>query len=98
MRSPASRGSAFVFSLSEDARTRIAVARATLTGRRAGARFVRVGTLTRARTRQGINRVAFTGRIGTRRLAPGRYRATVRAVDAAGNRSAPRRVPFRIAP
>ncbi|HZB74972.1 MAG TPA: hypothetical protein VE526_02020 [Solirubrobacteraceae bacterium] len=91
------RGSVFVFALSEDAPTRIAVARAR-PGGRASARFAPVGSLTRAQTGQGVNRVRFTGRIGRRGLPPGRYRATVRANDAAGNRSAARRVAFRIAP
>ena len=34
----------------------------------------------------------FSGRIGKRRLAPGRYRFVVTAIDAAGNRSAPRTI------
>jgi hypothetical protein len=38
--------------------------------------------------------VAFSGRIKRKALAPGRYRATLRAVDAAGNRSRPRRTSF----
>lgn len=36
------------------------------------------------------------GRMGGRRLAPGRYRLVLRATDTAGNRSALRRVAFRI--
>ena len=104
------RGSAFAFSLSEDARTSIAIARAR-PGRRAGGlcvrprgatgprctRFTVVATLTRAGTRRGANRIAFSGRLGRRALPAGRYRATVGAVDAAGNRAAPRRLGFRIA-
>lgn len=105
----ARRGSAFLFTLSEDARTSIAIARA-LPGRRAGKRCVKprrglkrrctryavVSTLTRTKTRRGPNRVAFSGRIGTRKLRPGRYRATVGAVDAAGNRAKAKRVTFRV--
>ncbi|HZB77691.1 MAG TPA: hypothetical protein VE526_15780 [Solirubrobacteraceae bacterium] len=53
-------------------------------------------TLTRADTRAGRNRVAFTGRVGRRTFPSGRYRATVGATDAAGNRAVPRRVRFRI--
>jgi hypothetical protein len=53
-------------------------------------------TLTRTKTKQGANKVAFTGRLGKRKLTPGRYRATVGAVDAAGNRAKPKRVSFRI--
>jgi Tol biopolymer transport system component len=105
----AKRGSAFLFTLSENARTSIAIARAR-PGRRSGkrcvkprkklkrrcTRYVVQATLTRTKTKQGPNKVAFTGRLGKRRLKPGRYRATVGAVDAAGNRAKPRRVSFRI--
>jgi hypothetical protein len=109
--SAAKRGSAFVFTLSEDARTSIAIARQR-PGRRVKGRcvkptrrnrarkrckrFVVRGTLTRAQTGQGLNRVPFSGRLGTRKLPLGRYRATLAAVDVAGNRSAPRRVRFRL--
>ena len=105
----AKRGSAFLFTLSEDARTSIAIARA-LPGRRSGKRCVKprkglkrrctrytvVSTLIRTKTKQGVNRIAFSGRIGARKLKPGRYRATVGAVDAAGNRAKARRVTFRV--
>jgi Tol biopolymer transport system component len=105
----AKRGSAFLFTLSEDARTSIAIARA-LPGRRSGKRCVKprkglkrrctrykvVSTLTRTRTKRGANRIAFSGRIGARKLKPGRYRATVGAVDAAGNRAKAKRVTFRV--
>jgi len=40
--------------------------------------------------------VRFTGRFGRRKLAPGLYRAALRAVDAAGNRSKLVRVRFRV--
>jgi hypothetical protein len=54
--------SAFLFSLSEDSRASVAIARC----------------------------------VKLRKLTHGRYRATVGAVDAAGNRAAPRRVRFSI--
>ena len=44
----------------------------------------------------GASRHRFSGRIGTKRLAPGRYRATLVAADGAGNRSAPARLRFRV--
>jgi hypothetical protein len=105
----AKRGSAFLFTLSENARTSVAIARA-LPGRRSGKRCVKprkrlkrrctrykvLATLTRTKTRIGANRIAFTGRTKSRRFRPGRYRATVGAVDAAGNRAKPKRVKFRI--
>ena len=56
-------------------------------------RFARQG-------KAGQNVVPFSGRIRvrgrTRSLRPGRYRASVRAVDGAGNRSALARVAFRV--
>jgi hypothetical protein len=53
------------------------------------------GTLRRAAT-AGANRTAFSGRIGRRPLRRGRYRAGLTAADAAGNRSGPRRIGFRV--
>jgi hypothetical protein len=80
------RGTAFVFGLSEPARITISIAK--------GSRQ-RV-TLTRNRATKGLNHVAFSGRTKRGRLAPGRYRATVRATDAAGNRSKARAVTFTV--
>ena len=105
----AKRGSTFLFTLSENARTSIAIARAR-PGRRSGKRCVKPRKgLKRRCTRYtvrvdadahedeaGREQVAFTGRLGTRKLKPGRYRATVGAVDAAGNRAKARRVTFRM--
>jgi hypothetical protein len=58
-------------------------------------RVIRRGTLARSGT-QGANRVNVTGRLRGKRLRPGPYRATLRARDAAGNLSTPRRVKFTI--
>lgn len=44
----------------------------------------------------GANALPFGGRIGSRTLAPGRYRASILASDAAGNRSQMRRLTFTI--
>lgn len=45
----------------------------------------------------GRNATKFSGRVGRRALAPGRYRAVFTAVDGAGNRSAPpKRLGFRV--
>jgi hypothetical protein len=85
----ARRGTRVRYSLSEPAAVTLRVQR--LAGRRART----VGTLRRSGL-AGANRVRFSGRIGRRRLAPGRYRLTVRATDAAGNRSAARSRTFRI--
>ena len=60
-------------------------------------RWVSTGAaLSRRATMPGAVKLAFNGRIRTRRLAPGRYRFVVDAIDAAGNRSAPRTISFSI--
>jgi Tol biopolymer transport system component len=105
----AKRGTTFVFRLSEDARTTITISR-RLAGRRKGGRcvkprkglkrkctrLVKAARLVRTRTHQGANRIAYTGRIRKRALKRGPYVATVRVVDIAGNRSAPRSVRLRV--
>jgi hypothetical protein len=58
---------------------------------------VRVTTLGAA-GKAGKNRMRFSGRVRGRALARGRYRAVVQAIDAAGNRAAPRRVSFTVVP
>lgn len=52
------------------------------------ARTITVGTLARASERRGLDSLGFTGRIGSRMLAPGAYRATLTAT-ADGLRSVP---------
>jgi hypothetical protein len=54
-----------------------------------------VGRFSRA-SAAGQNGVAFSGRIGRRRLSPGSYRLTITAKDAAGNVSKPKSIRFRI--
>jgi hypothetical protein len=104
-------GATIRFRLSRPATARIAIAR-RLRGRVAGhhcvrptrklaarrrcTRFVAVGEIVRARERAGRRAVAFSGRIGGRALAPGRYRAAVTAVDRAHRRSARRTVAFTV--
>jgi len=61
----------------------VAVRRANLT-RPTCVRFVTRMTLVRRNLRAGSRSVAFTGRIGARRLAPGRYRAVIAASGAGG--------------
>jgi hypothetical protein len=105
------RGTRFRYTLSEDARVTTTIQRA-LPGRRARGRCVRprpslrraspcaryreIGRLRRGGTK-GANRIRFTGRIASRALRFGRYRALIRATDQAGNRSAPRAARFRVA-
>jgi hypothetical protein len=88
------RGSKLRFRLSEPARVKIRLERRARRGRRAGYR--KVAVLTRRRQKTGANTVRFSGRIKRRALAPGSYRASVRAFDPAGNRSRARRVTFTI--
>jgi hypothetical protein len=83
------RGTTIRFGLSEAATVSLRVER-VVAGRRVAA-----GTLRRT-ARAGANRVAFSGRIGRRALRRGRYRLTVRATDAAGNRSTVRTRAFRV--
>jgi hypothetical protein len=52
-------------------------------------RYVSKGSI-RVDGKAGANTVSFAGRVGRRRLAVGRYRLTVAATDAAGNKATPR--------
>ena len=96
---PAPAGTTFRFTLNAAARVSIALERPTA-GRRVGRAcrratakllrrprcdlFAAVATLTRAGGRAGVNSVAFSGRVGRKALKPGRYRASLRATNAAG--------------
>jgi hypothetical protein len=106
----AKRGTTFVYSLSEDARV-VFKLEAKKPGRRSGrrcvkptkrnrrarrcTRFVRAGAFAH-RSVAGQNRKKFSGKIGKRRLRPGRYRASLVATDADGKRSPARRLNFRV--
>lgn len=103
-------GTRLRYAVSEAAAVRIEITRRH-TGRRVGrrcltaqrrvrrgrrcARHLRAGTLVRF-ARAGPNAMGFSGRIGPRALKPGRYRTTLTATDAAGNRSARAGVTFEI--
>jgi virginiamycin B lyase len=104
------RGSSLSYTLSEPASVTIILAQPTI-GRRVGkscepatrsnqrkhrcTRYLTVGTLKR-RALQGLNKLAFTGRVGRKALKAGGYRATATAKDAAGNVSAPSTASFTI--
>jgi hypothetical protein len=104
-------GSVISFGLSEAASARFTFAKRT-SGRRVGGHCVKPTKKNRSRARcsrfvgkgsfsrkaaAGKNRLRFEGRLSkTKRLSPGRYRLTLRATDAAHNRSKPRRASFRI--
>jgi len=101
----------FRFSLSEPATATIAIQR-LLPGRKVGARCRKPtprlrdrrpcrrartkGTLTPRTLAAGLAAVRFAGRIGTKTLRPGSYRAVVVARDAAGNASRPARAAFKL--
>lgn len=57
--------------------------------------LVRQATLTRTGI-SGANQLAFSGRLGRRKMSPGSYELVVQAVDPAGNRSAKKTVRFTI--
>ena len=106
-------GTRFRYSLSERATVTLTIQR-SLPGRRVGrscrkptrsnrtrrrcTRFVLAGRLTRRNLGPGRVSTRFSGRIGRRKLAVGKYRATVGATDAAGNRATARRISFYIVP
>jgi glucose/arabinose dehydrogenase len=79
-------GTSFLYTLSEWAKVRIRIER--IAGGFAGQLL--------APGRRGSNRRAFAGRLGGRVLPPGGYRATIDAVDAAGNASASPAVGFKV--
>jgi hypothetical protein len=104
------RGTTFRYSLSEAARVVFTIQRAAK-GRKVGTKCVKPARANRRKhacTRYvqprrfakassvGANTKRFSGRIGTRALKPGRYRATLVATNSAGKHSAPKRLKFRV--
>jgi hypothetical protein len=65
--------------------------------RRSCVRHVRVKGQFTHRERGGAVSLRFSGRVGGRRLSPGRYRLLATVRDDAGNPGRPARAPFRIA-
>jgi uncharacterized delta-60 repeat protein len=110
-RKRAPRGTRIRFRLSEAAALRLTITR-PVPGRRAGGRCrkptkrdrgrkrctrqVSVATLTRSGRPAGAQALSWSGRIGRKALRPRRYGLSVRATDAAGNRSRARTAAFRI--
>jgi hypothetical protein len=83
------RGTTFRYRLSEAARVVFTIQR------RHGKRFVQARRFAKV-SKAGANTKKFSGRIGERALKPGRYRATLVATDAAGNRSKAKRLTFKV--
>ncbi len=108
---PRGNGAHFAFNLSEPASVSVEIQRA-LPGRAVGKRckpptprlakhrpckrLLHAATLRYGERGAGANAIRFNGRTGRRALAPGAYRATILATDAAGNRSAPRGAGFTV--
>ena len=81
------RGTSLRYTLSERARVLVTVRR--VRPRR------RIGGFAVA-SKAGRNRHAFSGRIGLKRLKPGRYLAVLVATDSGGLSSSPRRLKFKV--
>jgi hypothetical protein len=86
---PIRRKSAFRYELSEAAKVKFTIKR------KARGRYRSVGEFTQLAS-AGANERRFRAKIRARRLRPGTFEARLRAVDAAGNRSAPRTIGFRV--
>jgi uncharacterized repeat protein (TIGR01451 family) len=106
----APRGTTFIYSLSEAAQVVIRI-HAKKPGRRVGGRCRRPTRTNRTRPRctrfvlfgrltddadAGQNRRRFSGRIGKKKMRPGRYRARLVATDASGNKSKRRDLNLRV--
>jgi hypothetical protein len=77
-------------------RCRAATRRNKLLSRRRCTRYVRVRGSFKHTDGAGPVSLRFTGRVGGKRLRPGRYRLVARATDLAGNKSAAKTKRFRI--
>ena len=86
---PIRRKSAFRYELSKAAKVKFTIKR------KARGRYRSVGEFTQFGS-AGANQRRFRAKIRARRLRPGTFEARLRAVDAAGNRSAPRTIRFRV--
>ena len=105
------KGTTFVFRSSEAGTATLKIGRAR-PGRRRGkrcvkptrknrrakpcTRYVAVKPSLKRAVAAGPTAVPFTGRIGKKALKPGKYRVTVVVADAAGNRSKPKSIGFRV--
>jgi CSLREA domain-containing protein len=104
------QGTTFKYSLSEAAQVAFTIQRARA-GRRVGKACKKPTRANRKRTKctryslagrfgqgavAGPNVRRFLGKLGGKPLAPGAYRASLVATDAAGNKSAPKRLAFKV--
>jgi hypothetical protein len=86
---PIRRQSVFRYELSEAAKVKFTIKRKGKGRYRSVGEFAQLGSA-------GANERRFRAKIRTRRLRPGTFEARLRAVDAAGNRSAPKTIGFRV--
>jgi acid phosphatase type 7 len=86
---PISRKSTFRYELSKAAKVKFTIKRKTKARYRPVGQFTQFGSA-------GANERRFRAKIGARRLRPGTFEARLRAIDAAGNRSVPRTISFRV--
>ena len=86
---PIRRKSHFRYELSEAAKVKFTIKR------KARGRYRSVGEFTQLGS-AGANERRFRAKIRARRLRPGTFEARLRAVDAAGNLSAPKTIGFRV--
>jgi calcineurin-like phosphoesterase family protein len=86
---PIRRTSAFRYELSEPAKVKFTIKRKAKGRYRSVGEFAQLGAA-------GANKRLFRAKIRARRLRPGTFEARLRAIDAAGNRSAPRTIGFRV--
>lgn len=84
---PLARGTTLRYRLSEKATVTVAITRS--------GRSKVLGTL-KHRSAAGAGHLAVSGRLHKKALRSGRYRMTIRATDAAGNRSRTKRISFRV--
>jgi uncharacterized repeat protein (TIGR01451 family) len=89
------KGTRFGYTLSESARVTFTIERRTVSRRTGRVRYVRVGAFTQNGA-AGANRRRWLGTLGSKAVRPGTYRASIAATDAAGNKSAARRVGFKV--
>ena len=109
-RAKAKKGTTFVFTLSEAAKVIVAIDKQTV-GRKDGSACVKATKKNRDGKKcklykssgafavdaiSGENLHAFSGRIGTKSLKPGKYRATLTATDDAGNKSNVETLTFKV--
>jgi hypothetical protein len=106
----AKKGTTFKYSLSESARVVFTIERA-LPGRKVGGKCKKPSRSNRKKKRctryklfgrfahqgaAGNNSKKWSGKIGKKKVSPGKYRATLVATDAGGNKSQPKRLNLKV--